>query len=80
MTLFITRIINLFLYENVILKEASRKKKFMNNAIYKDNQELLPSYKSKLTRGLIKIKVINMLVGKTLKKQKGKIISLINLI
>jgi len=71
----ITRIINLFLYEDVILKEALRKKKLMDEAVFKDNPEILTPYKSKLKKGFSKLKTIILLVGKKFRKQNGKIIS-----
>jgi len=77
-SLLITRILKLFLFDDVMVNESLKKKKLMREALFKAYPELEPSYKYKLQRGSIKLRTIFMLFGKCKKNKIGNITININ--
>ena len=72
-TIIITTISSLILFENILLKESHKREKLMLNAIIRVSGYLKPKYKKKLQNALYKIRTMLMLLPKSHYKSRGKL-------
>jgi len=71
-TIIITTIIGLFLFENVLLNESEKRRKLMLNAILRMNKDIKAKYKIKLQRAIFKIRTATIILEKYLNSLRGK--------
>ena len=70
-SILFTNIVGLILYEDIILKESKKRKKYMVEALIKLNPDMKSKYQIKLNNGFLKIRTMLILIGKNIKQLYG---------
>jgi len=69
-SMIITNLVGIIIYDDVVLKNSNRNKKFMYDAFLQKNPYINTGYRIKLERGIFSIRTILIIANKYIKSLK----------